>query len=249
MQDRKNVSAAILIIGNEILSGITQDQNVKFIAQRLVLKGIDLKEVRIIPDIEEEIIQNVNYLRNKYNYIFTTGGIGPTHDDITTMSVAKAFGVKLVKNQQIYKDIKNYYKERGQEMNSAREKMSLIPENAELISSNITVAPGFFIENLFVMAGIPKIMNDMFEFVEGKLETLSPILIKRYIVHASESSIAELLTKLQNNYYKVDIGSYPFTKEGDYYTDIVFKAKDAKLLDECMKEFRENLEKLNIDYA
>ncbi len=247
-ESQNTLTAAILVIGNEILSGMIQDQNVRYIAQKLLIKGISLKEVRIIPDIEQEIIENVNYLRKKYSYLFSTGGIGPTHDDITTSSVAKAFGVNLVRNDDIYHEISKFYEERGETMNSAREKMSILPENSSLISNSITKAPGFFIENVFVMAGIPAIVQDMFTCVESNIKSLTPILLKHCIVNSSESIIASLLEDVQNNYPNVDIGSYPFKKDNNYYTNVAFKTNDLIALDESIQKLRESLDVLKISY-
>ncbi|MDX1917409.1 MAG: molybdopterin-binding protein [Rickettsiaceae bacterium] len=249
IEDKNSLTAAILIIGNEILSGMTQDQNVKYIAQKLILKGIDLMEVRIIPDIESDIIENVNHLRKKYDYLFTTGGIGPTHDDITSSSIAKALGVKLVVNKIAYQYLQDFYHQRGQAMLPSSEKMALIPENAELIDASITKAPGFVIENVFVMAGIPSIMQDMFNDVDNKLQALSPFIIKHFTVNIGESRISEILTDLQNKYAQVNIGSYPFKIENLYSTKIVFKSKDEELVDKAMKDFSKTLKTLEIEYV
>ncbi|MDX1924011.1 MAG: molybdopterin-binding protein [Rickettsiaceae bacterium] len=248
MSEQKDITASILIIGNEILSGMVDDQNIQFIASRLIHMGIELKEVRIIPDIEDDIVQNVNYLRKKYDYVFTTGGIGPTHDDITTSSIASAFGVTLYLEPNSYKEISRYYEDVGLDLNEARKKMAIIPEGSTLISNDISKAPGFFLENVFVMAGIPHIMQNMFLDVEKRLIKSSPILIKSYNVEAGESMIAEILTNLQNQYPEVEIGSYPFKVDGQYHTNIVFKSKDTINLHKSMGEFALFMSEMKIKY-
>lgn len=248
---KKQLTASILIIGNEILSGRIQDKNVQFIAKRLADLGISLKEVRVIPDIEKDIIEAVNLLRQKYTYLFTTGGIGPTHDDITVESVAKAFGVDVKIHEETLKKIEEFYKNRGQELNKAREKMAYFPVGAEFINNDLTKAPGFKMENVFVMAGIPEIMNNMFSYVEGFLERSNKIESLSLKVFQGESMIAEDLSNLQNKYPEIDIGSYPFTVSLDtnlrefrinentkHATDVVFKGSNKINLDKAYNELK-----------
>lgn len=236
---KEELTAAIVIIGNEVLSGRVQDKNVEFIAKGLSEKGIILKEVRIIPDLEEYIIDTVNFLRAKYSYIFTTGGIGPTHDDITSLSVAKAFGSEYVRNQEAYAQIKDYYEKKNMPLNEAREKMAYMPSNAKLINNDLTKAPGFVIENLFVMAGIPEIMQNMFSYVLEQLKSSEKIESKNIKIYIGESLIAKDLEIIQNKYPDIDIGSYPFLfgyeKHG---TDVVFRGNNREALNNSYEELK-----------
>ena len=164
---KANPTAAIIIIGNEILSGRTVDKNINFIAKELDELGISLLEVRIVPDVKKEIIEAVNALRRRFTYVFTSGGIGPTHDDITSASIAEALETKLTCNPDVLKMLQQYYEgQKGVEMNDSRMKMAYIPEGASLISNKISIAPGFVFQNVYVMAGIPEIMQCMFEFIK-----------------------------------------------------------------------------------
>lgn len=268
----KQLTASILIIGNEILSGRVQDKNINFIANRLNDKGIFLKEVRIIPDIKEDIIEAVNHLRKKYNYLFTTGGIGPTHDDITTACIAEAFTVNLSLNEEVKTEIAAYYQGKGEQLNEARIKMAYFPEGAELIANNLTKAPGFKLDNVFVLAGIPIIMNEMFGMVEKYIASSSKIISKSLKIFVGESLIAKELSELQNKYKQIDIGSYPFTlKEDDkknignnidkqdlqqfvlsdgikHATDIVFRGNDQILVDKAYDEFKNIIVSYNYEY-
>ncbi len=236
---KEELTAAIIIIGNEVLSGRVQDKNVEFIAKNLSQKGIALKEVRIIPDIEEYIIEAVNLLKSKYSYIFTTGGIGPTHDDITSKSIAKAFGSEYVRNEEAYIQIKEYYEKKGQKLNEAREKMAYMPAPARLINNDLTKAPGFVIENIFVLAGIPEIMQNMFAYVLGQLKSATKIESKNIKIYIGESLVAKDLENVQNKYPNIDIGSYPFLfgqeKPG---TDIVFRSNNKEDIDNAYIELK-----------
>ena len=201
------ITASILIIGNEILSGRSQEINVQFIAKELSKIGIAVKEVRIVPDISKEIIRNVNNLRRKYNYLFTTGGIGPTHDDITSECVSKAFSQKYVINKEAYKILEKYYSKEN--FNVGRIKMTKMPEKASLILNPLTVAPGFYLENVFVLPGVPKIMQAMFFNIVKILEYGEPIIFKTINTNLYESIFALSLAKIQNKYNDCEIGSYP----------------------------------------
>ena len=209
MKKIKNPTACIIIIGNEILSGRTLDTNKNFMCKELTLKGIDVIEARIIKDDIKKIITVINEVRKKYDYIFTTGGIGPTHDDVTSISIAKAFRVKLVKNKKALKILKKFYNLNKQPLNKAREKMALIPEGAELLHNPITKVAGFKIKNVYVMAGIPEIMIAMFKKIIGNIKCGHPKIIKNISVNLPESDIAECLSKVQNEFNQVEIGSYP----------------------------------------
>ena len=208
MTNKKEILAGIIIIGNEILSGRTQDTNTGTLSLWLNSLGIKLQEVRIIPDIEETIIKTVNELRKKYNYIFTTGGIGPTHDDITSESVASAFKKKLEVNNEAYKILEKYYP-KGQ-FNKSRQKMTIMPEGAELIYNPVTAAPGFKIKNVFVLPGVPKIMEKMFLEILNNIQKGKPKLITTINTDLYESKIASFLNDIQKKYKDSSIGSYPY---------------------------------------
>jgi molybdenum cofactor synthesis domain-containing protein len=241
-------TASILVIGNEILSGRVQDRNISFLAKKLSELGVKLVEVRIVLDIKNDIIVAINELRANYDYVFTTGGIGPTHDDITSESISEAFGVEYERNEFAYRMILDMYLERGEELNSAREKMAFMPKGAELISNDITKCPGFKIENVFVMAGIPEIMQNMFSYIENSLERSDPIISHSIKVHAGESIIAEDLEKIQKRHIEIDIGSYPFKFEEKHMTEIVFKGKNEKEIESAKDEFTEIIKTNNIRY-
>ena len=236
------MKAALIIIGNEILSGRTKDKNLAYLAEWLNEIGIQLYEVRVIRDDENEIIDCVNLLRRKYNYVFTTGGIGPTHDDITTESIAKAFNVELETNPEALKILQSYYKEG--ELNEARLKMTLLPKGAELVENPVTKAPGFKMENVFVMAGIPSIMQGMLEGAKAFLKVGNKMTSKSIDVFMPESYVAEELSKMQDNYPEVEIGSYPFNKEGQFGTSLVMRSANLDTLERCASDVAEMVKKL-----
>ena len=236
------MKAALIIIGNEILSGRTKDKNLAYLAEWLNEIGIQLYEVRVIRDDEKEIIDCVNILRKKYDYVFTTGGIGPTHDDITTESIAKAFNVELETNPEALKILQSYYKEG--ELNEARLKMTLLPKGAELVENPVTKAPGFKMENVFVMAGIPSIMQGMLEGAKAFLKTGNKMTSKSIDVFMPESYVAEELSKMQDNYPEVEIGSYPFNKEGQFGTSLVMRSANLDILERCASDVAEMVKKL-----
>lgn len=218
--------AALVIIGNEILSGRTQDTNTPWIAERLTSHGITLGEVRVIPDIKQEIIDTVNGLREKYDYVFTTGGIGPTHDDITAESVAEAFGAELERNQQAFDMLEEHY---GlEELTPPRAKMSLIPNGAKLIPNPVTAAPGFVIENVYVMAGVPRIMQAMLDHVLEMIEAGVPILSNTIACSLPESTVAPDLSELQEKYPDMQIGSYPHYRGGVLGLSLVLRGTCAE---------------------
>ena len=236
------MKAALIIIGNEILSGRTKDKNLTYLAEWLNEIGIQLYEVRVIRDDEKEIIDCVNLLRKKYDYVFTTGGIGPTHDDITTESIAKAFNVELETNSEALNILKSYYK-KG-DLNEARLKMTLLPIGAVLVENPVTKAPGFKMENVFVMAGIPSIMQGMLEGARVFLETGIKMTSKSIDVFMPESFVASQLSKIQDNFNNVEIGSYPFNKDGQFGTSLVMRSTDLRALDLCAIEVSEMVKKL-----
>ena len=235
------MKAALLIIGNEILSGRTQDKNLSYLANWLNEIGIQLSEVRVIRDEEEIIVDAINNLRKTYNYVFTTGGIGPTHDDITSLSIARAFNVDLEINDKALSILKEYYKD--SELTDARMKMTMIPKGAELVDNPISRAPGFKIENVFVMAGIPSIMQGMLEGARKHLKGGDIIKSTSVDVFTRESNVAEELAELQRNYPDIEIGSYPFSKENKFGTSLVLRSKDSRLLKKCELELLKIIDK------
>jgi molybdenum cofactor synthesis domain-containing protein len=231
------VRAALIIIGNEVLSGRTQDANLQYLALGLNEVGVQLKEVRVIPDDEAEIIATINALRAKVDYVFTTGGIGPTHDDITSESVAKAFGVPLLRDPRAVALLKTVIK--PENLNEARLRMANIPEGASLIDNPVSAAPGFNIGNVYVMAGVPRIMQAMFDGIKHTLKGGSKVLSKAVTLHIGEGSIAVALKDIQSRNPSVDIGSYPFTRDSGYGTVIVARGTDAALVAAVSSEVAE----------
>jgi len=220
--------AAIIIIGNEILSGRTPDANISWIADQLNNHGINLREVRIVRDIEDEIIKAVRELHSEVDYVFTTGGIGPTHDDITTASIAKAFEAKVAINPDAKHQLEEHY---GEELNKARLKMASIPEGATLIDNPISAAPGFVIENVYVMAGVPRIMRGMFKQITHHLAGGMPMLSNTITCQIKESDIAESLADIQSQFSNVDIGSYPHFRGGLLGLSLVVRCDDEEMLE------------------
>lgn len=221
-----DITSAILIIGNEILSGRTQDCNVQFIADRLAKRGIKLCEVRIVRDEAEAVVGALNDLRRKYRYVFTTGGIGPTHDDITAECMALAFGTSLAVNDEARKRMEAFYKETGTTLNEARLRMARIPLGGTLIDNPVSAAPGFKIGNVFVMAGVPNIMQAMFGHVETMLETGTPLLSNTVSCKMREGDIALELEAVQKEFPDVEIGSYPGMGVGGRNLSLVLRGAD-----------------------
>ena len=228
MSSEKIVTACVLIIGNEILSGRTQDTNLAYIATGLNEVGVTLREARVIPDIAEVIIATVNEMRAKYDYVFTTGGIGPTHDDITSECVAKAFGVKWTLHPEAHKIFLDHYK--PGDLNEARLRMAHTPEGAALIRNPVSRAPGFRMGNVFVMAGIPRVMQGMFDSIKHDLQGGRPMLSRTVSCHLPEGIIAKGLGEIQSRYADLDIGSYPFYRRGEFGTSLVLRGRDPALL-------------------
>ena len=225
------VNAAILIIGNEILSGRTQDTNTTTLAIWLNSIGVKVTEVRVIPDVEKIIINTLNLLRKTNNYVFTTGGIGPTHDDITAESVAKAFELKYEIHKEAFKILENYYK--PGEFNEGRQKMVWMPENAELILNPTSGAPGFSVGNVFCLPGVPSILKSMLGGLKNKIVGGEPILSKTISLRTVESEIASSLTKVQDQNKDVEIGSYPFFHAGKLGVSIVLRSENQSKIDNC----------------
>jgi len=232
----KNVNAAILIIGNEILSGRTQDKNIAFISNWLNSKcGISVNEVRIVPDIEKTIVKNIRSLSKNHNYVFTTGGIGPTHDDITAKSISKAFNVKYVYNDEAFKILKKYYG--AKKFNDGRKKMAKMPKGSKLIYNPSSAAPGFIIKNVLSLPGVPSILNSMIENCKRYLIKGSKIHSVTINVFTVESNIAKQLGSIQKKYKKyVDIGSYPFFRLGKIGVSIVSRSSSKLKLKIVQKD-------------
>jgi molybdenum cofactor synthesis domain-containing protein len=225
------VTAAVLVIGDEILSGRTKDKNVGYLADCLTEIGIDLKEVRIVSDEEPEIVAAVNALRERYTYVFTTGGIGPTHDDITAESVAKAFGVAIDYHPRAVEIMRARVAQTGGVMNEARMRMTRVPIGATLVLNKISAAPGFRIDNVIVMAGIPSVMQAMFEYVAPQLKTGSKMLSDSIRADCREGDIGTELGVIAKKFSDVVIGSYPFVDENNYAnTNVVVRSRDPQRL-------------------
>ncbi|MGA7673849.1 MAG: molybdopterin-binding protein [Rhizomicrobium sp.] len=218
-------TAAVLVIGDEILSGRTQDTNTNTIARFLGALGIDLKEVRVVGDVQDEIVAALNALRARYTYVFTTGGIGPTHDDITADAVAKAFGVGIDYHPEALKILAARIK--PEDFNLMRKRMARIPFGASLVKNSVSAAPGFQIENVFVMAGVPKIMQAMLEDVAPRLGRGRVVQTITISARIAEGTIAAALAKLQGEHDTVAIGSYPSYQEGGYGVQLVVRGRDA----------------------
>ena len=235
MTDSKHYSAALVVIGNEILSGRTQDTNTNFIANKLSDQGVRLLEVRVIPDIESVIIETVNTLRAIHDYVFTTGGIGPTHDDITAESIANAFGVPLEINDEAFRILEEYY---GiEELTPARTKMARIPQGGALIANPVSAAPGFRIENVYVFAGIPRVMQAMMNNIIAELKGGEPMLNTSVACSLPESEMAIDVGKLQKRYDgHIEIGSYPHFRAGVLGLSIVLRATDRAILKKATDE-------------
>ena len=236
------IKASLIIIGDEILSGRTEDKNLSYLAKWLGKLGINLCEVRVVLDIEKDIIDAVNSLRKRYDYVFTTGGIGPTHDDITTDSIAKAFGVEARIDDDALEKMKEFLA--GKELTAPLLKMLNIPEGGELIYSPATKAPGYKIENVFVMAGIPKIMQGMLEGMYDYLERGEIIHSKSLDIMVGESFFAEDLAEIQDKFPTVLVGSYPFSRDGVYGATIVLRSTRESDLDSCELLVKELIIKL-----
>ena len=245
MEKKIQVNATIIIIGNEILSGRTQDTNTSSIALWLNSLGVKVEEVRIIPDIEESIVTTINKTRKKYNYVFTTGGIGPTHDDITAKSISKAFGLKYEIHKEAFKILENYYK--PGEFNEGRQTMAWMPSNAKLILNPTSGAPGFLVENVFCLPGVPSILKSMLGGLKNKISGGKPIRSLTISLNTVESEIAEPLRNVQNNNKEVEIGSYPFFKAGKLGVAIVIRSIDKSKIDNCNSQILEFVNKKKIE--
>jgi len=241
MDEQNNPDAGLLLIGDELLSGRTQDKNFPVIARFLGERGIDLCEVRVVSDVEDDIVAAVNALRQRYSYVLTTGGIGPTHDDITADAIAKAFGVEIIEHPQAVESLHKLFAEIGVEPNEARMRMARVPDGAELLINEKIRAPGFCIGNVFVMAGVPHIMHLMLEVVAEMVEGGAIMLSKTVCIRRGEGDLALPLKGIQERHEEVSIGSYPF-KEGDVFgANIVLRARDGAKLEAAFAEVKELL--------
>jgi len=234
MTKNTKVNAAILIIGNEILSGRTQDTNTGTIALWLNSIGVKVSEVRVIADIEDTIINTVNHLRRINDYVFTTGGIGPTHDDITAQSISKAFKLEYEIHKEAFKILEDYYK--VGEFNEGRQKMVWMPKKANLILNPTSGAPGFNVENVFCLPGVPSILKSMLGGLKNKIVGGKPILSRTISLRTVESEIAKSLTDVQDNNKDLEIGSYPFFQAGKLGVSIVLRSEDQSKINKCSKE-------------
>ena len=239
----KKVNAAIIVIGNEILSGRTQDLNVSFISKWLNEKnGISVNEVRVIPDIEKIIVKTTKELIKKYNYVFTTGGIGPTHDDITAKSISKVFKVKYEYHPEAFKILKKYYGKNN--FNDGRKKMSKMPKGANLIYNPSSAAPGFKIKNVFCLPGVPLILKSMIHNCTKYLKKGSKVFSDSINLITVESNISFQLERIQKKFKKdIDIGSYPFFRLGRVGVSIVLRSKNKHKINLCKKEIVKNIVK------
>lgn len=231
VEGTKRVTAGLVVIGNEILSGRTQDTNTAFLGAELNGLGIRLMEVRVVADDRDAIISAVNALRRSYDYVFTTGGVGPTHDDITAEAIAAAFSVNLVVDPEAFARLERHYA--PGEFNEARQRMARVPEGATLIDNPVSAAPGFQIENVFVMAGIPRIMQAMFASIRPRLAGGAPLLTKTFRTSLGEGTLAKDLGALQSTFPDVEIGSYPSMGGSRRGVRVVCRSEDAARLREA----------------
>jgi molybdenum cofactor synthesis domain-containing protein len=243
-----SVTAALLVIGDEILSGRTKDKNIGYIAEYLTGIGIDLREVRVVPDVEEEIVGAVNALRGRYTYVFTTGGIGPTHDDITADAIAKAFGVGIDHDPRAVSMLQERYQ--PHELNEARLRMARIPDGADLVENPISRAPGFRLGNVFVMAGVPSIMQAMMDSIAPDLETGARMIVETIEAEGlAEGIYAEGLGQIASSYEGVSIGSYPSFSTSGFRNQIVVRGKDSAAVAGAVVAVRDLLSRLRGDRA
>jgi molybdenum cofactor synthesis domain-containing protein len=236
------VTAGLLVIGDEILSGRTKDKNIGYIAEYLTNIGIDLSEVRVVPDVEEEIVDALNALRHRYRYVFTTGGIGPTHDDITADAVAKAFGVPVDYDERIVSLMRARFTDT--DLNEARMRMARVPRGADLVANSVSKVPGFWIGNVIVMAGVPQIMHSMLDAAAPKLKTGRKMLSETIHAGMREGDIGTPLAEIARAHKDVMIGSYPFSNGGLADTNLVVRSRDPKALADAKTAVETMLERL-----
>ena len=240
----KKIDAVIIIIGNEILSGRTQDVNVTTISKWLNSLGVKLEEVRVIPDIEGSIVKAINEVRKKFDYVFTTGGIGPTHDDITSKSIAKAFNLSYGYHEEAYKILEKYYGPK--KFNDGRKKMAMLPRKALLIYNSSSAAPGFIVDNVYSLPGVPSILKSMLGGLNNKIVGGKKIFSETLSLRTVESEIAHSLERVQNKFNNAEIGSYPFFKKGKIGVSVVIRSTEKILIKKCGKEIKNFLKKKSI---
>jgi molybdenum cofactor synthesis domain-containing protein len=249
MTTEQRITAAILVIGDEILSGRTKDKNIGYIADHMTAIGIDLKEVRVVADVEDDIVAAVNALRARYTYVFTTGGIGPTHDDITADAIAKAFGVAIDHHPEVSRLLRENFARRGVEATEARMRMARIPIGAEIVENRVSVAPGFKLDNVIVMAGIPSVMHVMLDSVTPRLRTGRKMLATEIELFRPEGEIAELLGATQAEFKDVSMGSYPFNREARIFgTVLVLRSTDPDRLAAAVASLKARLAEKGIPF-
>lgn len=242
-------TAALVVIGDEILSGRTEDKNIAQVARWLNGQGIRLVEVRVVPDQEQAIADSVNALRPAHDYVITTGGIGPTHDDITVDSIAAAFGVPVIVHPEARAILEDYYRDRPHGLTEARLRMARVPEGAELIPNPTSGAPGVRMGNVYILAGVPNIAAAMLAALDGRLEGGKPMVSVTVRAHVAESDVAALLKQVQDEHPGVSVGSYPFYKEGNFGADFVVRSDDEALANACAGELRRRLKDAKIEVA
>ena len=235
------VTAAVLVIGDEILSGRTRDQNIDYIAAHLTRVGIRLQEVRVVADDEAAIVAAVNALRARYTYLITTGGIGPTHDDITADAVAKALGVSIDHDPRAVALLNAFFAKRGVEPTPARMRMARIPHGAELIANAVSIAPGFMIGNVIVLAGVPDVMQVMLDDVTPRLRTGAKMLTATIKLFRAEGDVADIFAAHQKTFPDVAMGSYPSFADGRVSTQLVLRSTDSSLLERARASLEEKL--------
>ncbi len=245
---RDTPTSALLVIGNEILSGRTQDRNVAHVATRMSAIGVRLMEVRVVPDVRERIMAAVRELSSDWDYLFTTGGIGPTHDDITTECVAAAMGAGVERNAEACRRLRAHYEGTDIELNEARLRMANVPVGAVLIDNPVSAAPGFRIGNVFVLAGVPAIMQAMLAAVEPQLCRGPPLRSRTIVASRPEGAIAEPLSEVASEFPDVEIGSYPFYRPPDIGTSLVLRAVDIRQLDRCAEAVRRFLVRMSVPF-
>jgi molybdenum cofactor synthesis domain-containing protein len=245
MDNNAKVTAALVIIGNEILSGRTQDKNMGWLAAKLTEIGISMTEAKVIPDVESTIISTLQDYSSRFDYVFTTGGIGPTHDDITAACVAKAFGRKLIRDPRAVELLENHYP--TGDLTEARLKMAEIPEGADLIDNPVSAAPGFIVGNVHVMAGVPRIMQAMFDGLKSGLKGGAEVHSVTVTATIGESYMAKGLEAVQNAHPSIDIGSYPFYRSGQVGSSIVLRGTDEGELAIAAEKVRDVMRGLGVE--
>ena len=246
MEKLKAITAALVVIGNEVLSGRTQEANVKYLGARLNALGIRLLEVRIIPDVEESIINAVNHLRRQFDYVFTSGGIGPTHDDITSASISKAFGVKMVRDPEAERLVRSNYAT-PKEVTPARLKMADVPEGSILLKNPVSKAPGFQLENVYVLPGVPHIMQAIFEGFSQELIGGEPMKSREITAFLPEGKFGANLEEIQSRFLDADIGSYPFVRNGRFGAALVIRHPDKDIVNAATEEVCSMVRSLGAD--